>query len=225
MTDRSLLRRVLVATGLTIASVIAVAVWANQNRIDRSLLQQAAMSRYGQTGIDATNQWLNLIDRNQGESIDTKLERVNLFFNVRTVFGSDIDIWRQSEYWATPMETLARSSGDCEDFTIAKYITLLLLNVPAERLRLVYVRAQTGRPSPEAHMVLGYYETPGSEPRILDNLKGDILPASRRGDLTPVFSFNTEGIWAGGQRAQGSPTSRLSRWRDVLARIRSEGFQ
>ena len=207
------------------AVLVVAGVLANANRIDRAQLQQAASSRYGQAGVDATEQWLNLIDRSQGESIETKLERVNLFFNVRTVFGNDIDIWRQSEYWATPMETLARASGDCEDFTIAKYITLLLLGVPAERLRLVYVRAQTGRPTPEAHMVLGYYPTPNGEPRILDNLKGDILPASQRGDLTPVFSFNTEGIWAGGQRAQGSPTSRLSRWRDVLARIRQEGFQ
>lgn len=209
--------------GLVFASVILVS--ANQNRIDRSLLQQAAMSRYGQQGIDATAQWLNLIDQNLTESIDTKLERVNLFFNIRTMFGNDIDIWNQSEYWATPMETLSRARGDCEDFTIAKYITLLLLNVPADRLRLVYVRAQTGRPTPEAHMVLGYYATPNGEPRILDNLKGDILPASQRRDLTPVFSFNTEGIWAGGQRAQGSSTSRLSRWRNVLARIRNEGFQ
>ncbi len=75
------------------------------------------------------------------------------------------------------------------------------------------------------HMVLAHYATPGAEPSILDNLVGDIRPASRRRDLEPVFSFNGEGLWQGvGTSRAGDPAARLSRWRDVQVKARAEGF-
>jgi predicted transglutaminase-like cysteine proteinase len=100
--------------------------------------------------------------------------------------------------------------------------------VPVSKLRLVYVRATVGGPGGEvlAHMVLAYYAAPGAEPLILDNLIGEIRPASRRTDLEPVFSFNGEGLWQGvGAQSAGDPVARLSRWREVLAKARAEGFQ
>jgi len=61
---------------------------------------------------------------------------------------------------------------------------------------------------------------------ILDNLISDMRTASRRPDLSPVFSFNGEGLWQGvGSQAAGDPTARLSRWRAILAKARLEGFQ
>ena len=74
-------------------------------------------------------------------------------------------------------------------------------------------------------MVLGYYATPDAQPLILDSLISQVLPASERSDLTPVFSFNSAGLWAGqgAQKANASPTARLSRWRSVLARMQAEG--
>ena len=96
------------------------------------------------------------------------------------------------------------------------------------KMRLVYVRASIGGADGEqvAHMVLAYYRAPGDEPLILDNLLGEIRVASRRPDLTPVFSFNGEGLWRGvGAQAAGDPVARLSRWREVLAKAHAEGFQ
>ena len=148
-----------------------------------------------------------------------KLLRVNAYINQAVRFASDETVWRQPDYWATPAETLQRGAGDCEDFSIAKYISLRRLGVAEEKLRLIYVKAQRGEAASQAHMVLGYYAGPGSEPLILDNLTPDILPASRRADLIPVFSFNSEGLWAGGVRASRTPAARLSRWRDLLARL------
>ena len=76
-----------------------------------------------------------------------------------------------------------------------------------------------------AHMVLGYYDTPTAEPLILDNLIGNIRPGSSRTDLQPVFSFNAAGLWvAGATASSGDPTARLSRWRDVLDRMKQEGL-
>ena len=166
--------------------------------------------------------WFRVLDLAREQPVSVRLERINQFFNIRTIFQSDLEAWGQTDYWATPLETLMHGRGDCEDFAIAKYFSLLSIGVPESRLRLIYVRAQIDGVS-QAHMVLGYYERPDAEPLILDNINGLIEPASRRADLLPIFSFNGEGLWAGGMKASGDPTERLSRWRDLLARVRDEG--
>ena len=77
----------------------------------------------------------------------------------------------------------------------------------------------------QAHMVLAYYPTPNAEPLILDNLISDIRPASRRPDLVPVFSFQCRGFVARcGAASAGDPAARLSRWRDVLSKVKAEGW-
>lgn len=156
-----------------------------------------------------------------------RLQAVNEFFNRRIVFRDDTEVWHQVDYWASPLESLEQGAGDCEDYAIAKYFSLQALGVPTERLRLVYVRAQLGGPGgpTQAHMVLAYYATPGAEPLILDNLVGELRPASRRPDLQPVFSFNGDGLWQGtGSVSAGNPVARLARWPAVLAKARDEGF-
>jgi predicted transglutaminase-like cysteine proteinase len=156
-----------------------------------------------------------------------KLSAVNQFFNRRIRFRDDIEVWGELDYWASPLELLAKGEGDCEDFAIAKYFSLLRLGVPSAQLRLVYVRARIdGAPArQQAHMVLAHYASPASEPLILDNLVSAVLPAAQRPDLTPVFSFNSDGLWQGmGALTAGDPTARLSLWRNVLAKARAEGF-
>ena len=156
-----------------------------------------------------------------------RLDAVNRFFNRRIVFADDTQVWRVDDHWASPLETLQQGMGDCEDYAIAKYFSLLALGMPASQLRLVYVRLQIGGPggASQPHMVLAYYASAHAEPLILDNLIGDIRPASRRPDLTPVFSFNSEGLWQGnGSQRMGDPVERLSRWREVLRKARAEGF-
>ncbi len=154
-----------------------------------------------------------------------RLALVNNFFNQRIAFQDDQTVWGRIDYWATPLELLDKGRGDCEDYAIAKYMTLLEAGVPQSRLRMVYVRAQfQGRA--QAHMVLAYYAQPEAEPLILDNINPEIRRASQRDDLSPVFSFNGEGLWTGvGSTTAGNPLVRLSLWRDLLARAKEEGFQ
>lgn len=160
-----------------------------------------------------------------GQDENAKLVAINQFFNRRIAFATDMEVWGQLDYWASPLEMLGKGRGDCEDYVIGKYFSLLVAGLPVAKLRLVYVRA-TLNGEVVAHMVLAYYAAPGAEPLLLDNLVGDIRPASRRPDLEPVFSFNGEGLWHGvGAQAAGDPQSRLSRWRDVMAKAREEGFQ
>lgn len=194
--------------------------------IDRLLL--LAGQRYGAAGTASVVAWRDLLAQSATQPDATKLRRVNEFFNRRVLFRDDADIWGKADYWATPLETLGRGAGDCEDFAIAKYVTLQLLGVPVDKLRLTYVKARIGGPAStlvQAHMVLGYYPAPNDEPLVLDNLISDIRPASRRPDLTTIFGFNADGLWVGGAAPRaGNSSQRLSKWQAVLARMREEGI-
>ena len=97
------------------------------------------------------------------------------------------------------------------------------------RLRLVCMRAglsQAGQPpAAQPHMVLAYQVSPEDGPLILDNLHAEVLPASARPDLSPVFGCGTGCLWHGnGPARAGDPLQRLSRWRAVWAKMRAEGF-
>ena len=203
-------------------------------RTDFDRMEQLAEAKHGHTAADTIKSWRAMIEKTRTESDLAKLERVNDFVNYRVSYANDNDVWGAEDYWATPLETFGKGRGDCEDYAIAKYVSLLLMDVPVQKLRLVYVRARVGGGSypvthigaqTVAHMVLSYFETPASDPLILDNLIDAIKPAQNRADLFPIFSFNHEGLWMGGERSStGDPTARLSRWRDVLQRMRQEGI-
>lgn len=193
---------------------------------DRMLL--LAGQRYGDVGTASVSAWRDLLNQSVGQAEQAKLRRVNEFFNRRVRFEEDSVVWGKPDYWATPLEVLGRGQGDCEDFAIAKYVTLKLLGVAPDKLRLVYVKARIGGAQSslvQAHMVLSYYPAPEEEPLVLDNLITDVRPASRRPDLTTIFSFNAEGIWAGGGASRATAgAQRLSKWQSVIARMRDEGI-
>ena len=192
---------------------------------DLDKTQALALQRYGAPAAEAVAAWRRLIEEARPLPEAEKLTRVNTFFNRRILFKSDMEVWNQEDYWATPLEFMGMGAGDCEDFAIAKYITLQMLGIGNERLRMIYVRAKTGSTTSVAHMVLGFYPKPTEEPLILDNLISSVRQASQRSDLSPVFSFNNDGLWVGGATAStADPTTRLSRWRDVLERMRQEGL-
>ncbi|MOA43139.1 hypothetical protein D3C78_1652620 [compost metagenome] len=73
-------------------------------------------------------------------------------------------------------------------------------------------------------MVLTYYASPSAEPLVLDNLVGEIRPASQRRDLLPVYAFNAEGLYLPGKNGKKSDSKKLSRWQDLLKKMRAEGF-
>jgi predicted transglutaminase-like cysteine proteinase len=167
--------------------------------------------------------WQRLLRDTQGTVTDSKneglaLRRVNTFFN-QVPFISDLQHWGVEDYWATPVEFLGSFGGDCEDYSIAKFLSLKELAIPVGNLRITYVRAKN---LGESHMVLAYYATPEAEPLILDSLIGDIRPASQRPDLEPVYSFNDEDLWLpdGTNRKGGSTQVRL--WRELLERLARE---
>lgn len=180
---------------------------------------KAVSKTYGFQAGKRVIAWRKEIDRVKRLSTDEKLEETNNFLN-QMYFVNDQKLWGKNDYWATPLEFLGARAGDCEDFTIAKYFTLLEVGIPDSKLRLIYVKAIEYN---QFHMVLAYYDTPGSEPLILDNLIPEIKPAGQRRDLLPIYSFNGKNLWLmkskNGQLAGES--SRLSLWNDLRDRERS----
>lgn len=184
--------------------------------LDEAVLADAEKG-YGHEARTRLLDWVALISESGGSDHD-KLTRVNDFFN-RYDFVSDKVHWQVEDYWATPVEFIASDGGDCEDFSLAKYFTLKAMGVQENKLNLTYVKALS---LDQAHMVLTYFEKPGAEPLVLDNLVGEIKPATERTDLLPVYSFNGSGLWIAKQRGRGQlvgKSDRLSRWQELLDRM------
>ncbi|ERS86820.1 hypothetical protein Q672_01745 [Marinobacter sp. EVN1] len=201
---------------LLLPLILAVSVVSALELSNR--LMTYVLEEFGEAAHQRLENWQRLHALAGNAPIDRQLRLVNSFFN-RVSFVSDIRHWGQEDYWATPVELLTTNGGDCEDFSIAKYLTLKSMGVPDDQLRIIYVKALELN---QAHMVLAWYETPGSDPLILDNLINDIKPASQRSDLEPVYSFNGEGLWlnrTSGDNARIGDAQKLDHWRDLNERL------
>jgi predicted transglutaminase-like cysteine proteinase/thiol-disulfide isomerase/thioredoxin len=191
-------------------------------RTDR--LAAFVQKQYGQSGASTYAEWRQMVDGAADVATREKLARTNDYFNRIIRVASDQSTWGKPKYWATLGEVLGKKAGDSEDFAIAKYFTLLALDIPAERLRMVYVKSRDGKPNP-MHMVLAYFETPDQEPLLLDNRQPDIQPASLRPDLKPIYSFNNAGAWGDARTLSDiNSEGRLPMWEDTLRRARNQGF-
>lgn len=123
----------------------------------------------------------NLVVENQGKATEEKLCLINDTMNKRPRIV-DKDHWQQTDYWATPMETLATSGGDCEDIAIAKWVMLRHLGIPKENLRLASID-RTDLPREQR------LETTW----ILDYIDKRLLRGTERTDLLAIYATDVEG--------------------------------
>lgn len=178
---------------------------------DDSLIQKVEKKydKFAKNRFVALNKLLKKLET---ADTKTKLEKVNDFFNA-VKYGNDKDIYGVSDYWASPYEFLAKDKGDCEDYVIAKYFALKHLGIPTSKMFLSYVKVKGAT---DTHMVLSYFETPNSEPLILDSIRKIIFPASKRDDLTPIYNFNPNIL------DKGSKTAAHKKWDVVLKNFREK---
>lgn len=191
--------------------------------ISDALLEKISQ-KYGTKATTRIEQWMKLMQTAKSLPEQEKLKRVNRFFNQRIEFVDDIYLWNRNDYWATPVEFLSRGQGDCEDYSIAKYFTLIELGVPEAKLRITYVKALRLN---QAHMVLTYYSTPRAIPVVLDNLIPEIISADKRTDLQPVYNFNGSGLWLSKERGNGRKVGgidRLNMWSELKKRMLENAF-
>lgn len=160
----------------------------------------------------AENRFIDMqqrLDALKNKSTIIKLNTINTFFN-QVRYKSDIQNYKMSDYWATPWEFLARDAGDCEDYVIAKFFALKYLGIDPKKMYFTYVKSTQFK---EAHMVLTYFETPTSEPLILDNNNRFVLPASKRPDLIPIYNFNGDILSKAAKKAHQKTTKK---WDDLI---------
>jgi len=215
---RALLLVVLAALAWQLPLADDIAITVSENVL------AGAEKKYGAGARKRLVAWTSLIANNRDKPELQKLKIVNDFFN-QIRYVSDLQHWGILDYWATPVETLASNGADCEDFAIAKYFTLVALNVKVDKLKITYVKATSYNPINQSHMVLTYYSSPEAVPLVLDNLISDIKPATQRRDLTPVYAFNGQGLWLAKARSLGRVSSgpgNIRPWRELRARMGKE---
>ena len=115
-----------------------------------------------------------------------KLSHVNAFYN-KILPVNDSLKYKVDDHWATPKEFLINGKGDCEDYAIAKYFTLLESGIPKDKLFLSVVKVKG---EANYHMVLLYIENKKSMPLVLDNLSFKVVSLDIRKKLIPQFIFN-----------------------------------
>ena len=182
-----------------------------------------ALSSYGEAATRRGAKLGRLLERLQDAPVAVKLREVNAFFNAFS-WRADQDLWRAADHWSTPVEFIGQGAGDCEDFAIGKYFALRWAGVPADALRVVYVRdLRTGR----SHMVLEYRPPGGSPAVVLDNLRRAPLPRHQRPELVFIYAFNEHRLAVsvpGGAEVQAAHGERwnLVRWDHLIARAGGE---
>ena len=118
-----------------------------------------------------------------------RIKAVNDFFN-RWPYKQDRELYGVSEYWATPKEFMTRS-GDCEDYSIAKYFALRELGFAKDEMRVVILMDQIRG---IGHAVLAIYVE--NDILILDSLSNLILPHTRYKHYVAQYSMNEATRWA-----------------------------
>ena len=120
-----------------------------------------------------------------------QLKKINSYLN-RLSYKSDRENNNKKNHWATPKEFLISGYGDCEDYAIIKYYTLIKLGFDPRKLFITVVYHPATK-SP--HMVLSYFHREDKIPLILDNSTSKILSLTKRDDLEIKGFLNSNGVY------------------------------
>jgi predicted transglutaminase-like cysteine proteinase len=132
--------------------------------------------------------WEAFLERQQGHDPLRQIEAVNRYMNEHRYVIDPIN-WGVEDYWATPLQFLDRD-GDCEDYAIAKFMSLRALGWPSDRLRIVVVNDLNLRVQ-HAVLVVELDRTA----YVLDNQSAAVMPAERIRHYAPVYSVGEESWW------------------------------
>ena len=132
--------------------------------------------------------WAAFVDSLKGLELDAQLDRVNGEMN-RYRYILDIVNWGVKDYWATPFQFFGKD-GDCEDYAIAKFVTLKLAGVDPARMRIVVLQDLNLR---IAHAVLAVYRD--DRVRILDNQIRQVIDSDAIRHYQPMYSINETAWW------------------------------
>lgn len=166
--------------------------------------------------------YLNLKKKIKDFRLIKKLSHVNAFYN-KILPVNDSLKYKVDDHWATPKEFLINGKGDCEDYAIAKYFTLLEAGIPKEKLFLSVVKVKG---EANYHMILLYIENKKSTPLVLDNLSFKVIPFNIRKKLEPKFIFNEFGAYTLKDKKIYKKArinwGKINKWQKLLNRVYKE---
>jgi len=132
--------------------------------------------------------WEDALAGFKGKSKVDQIKAVNRYMN-KTPYVRDIVNWGMEDYWETLFEFFTRN-GDCEDYAIAKYVSLKKLGFDTKKMRVVILN---DRNLGVLHAVLVVYE--GGKRYILDNQIKTVLTDNRIHHYKPIYSINEYAWW------------------------------
>ena len=139
------------------------------------------------TGRCPLQEWKAFVMGLRGQDRLRQLEAVNAYVN-RTPYQPDSERFGTVDYWATPREFLGRA-GDCEDYAIAKYLSLRKLGWQASEMRVMVLKDEVRN---ELHAVLIAYLD--GTAYVLDNLSSAVREHAAIRNYRPIFSIS-ETAW------------------------------
>lgn len=132
--------------------------------------------------------WMKFLAAIKDKDPLTQINEVNRYMN-RARYITDQNNWGKKDYWASPAEFFARF-GDCEDYAIAKFLSLKLLGFRTGQLRVVAVKDMNLK---VGHAVLVVFID--GKTYLLDNQIKKVVVTKTVRHYKPVFSINTKYWW------------------------------
>ncbi|MGF1608014.1 MAG: transglutaminase-like cysteine peptidase [Kiloniellales bacterium] len=142
-------------------------------------------SRYDVCHIEA---WDAFIESLRGKDRLTQIAAVNQEMNRRRYIIDPVN-WGLDDYWTSPLQFF-RKQGDCEDYAIAKFLTLRALGFTNEDLRIVVLMDTNLK---LAHAVLVVYLD--DRAYVLDNQISSVVRAETIRHYRPIYSINETSWW------------------------------
>jgi predicted transglutaminase-like cysteine proteinase len=137
----------------------------------------------------AVARWGAFIEQTRKLARDQQIEAVNKWVNSHP-YVEDWANWGLPDYWETPREFLTRG-GDCEDFAITKYYSLIRLGFSPADLKIVVVKDEKLQ---MFHAVLSVQRM-GAQTVVLDNQVAQVVPLAVASYYRPIYSLNGTGWW------------------------------
>lgn len=135
------------------------------------------------TDNNLVQNWRSNLAKYKNMPLEQMADNVNNLMNQVRYIG-DKRNWGKSDYWETPIEFM-QNGGDCEDFAIAKYVSLKALGVPDKLMRVAIVKDTQKN---IAHAILIVYTKSG--PMVLDNQIKRMTKANDIRHYKPIYSIN-----------------------------------
>jgi predicted transglutaminase-like cysteine proteinase len=109
-----------------------------QRRLEDELVQLALCEGDpDRCASPAALKFLAIVDAAKLREGRARIGEVNRAVNLAIRPVSDFAQYGQIDVWSSPLATLARGGGDCEDYAIAKYVALRLAGIAPDDLRIV----------------------------------------------------------------------------------------